>query len=317
MNACGFSVVVPVYNTKPYLDRCVQSLLCQQFENFEIILVDDGSTDGSGDTCDMYAAENTRVRTFHTKHKGPSAARNLGIENATKEYLLFVDSDDCVNSNMCSILEKKLHHYGNSDLVSFDALREDGEKCEHMRRVPMGYNICSGREYLLQGYKKRNVNVQVWMYAFRRAFLNHEHLRFREGILHEDVEFMPRVLLKAKRVLIVSDVFYYYKIREDSISTTKDKSKNIEDLFNVLKEQSRVALVQDQQMKKWMLNAVLDSYLNMVQEARMDRPEYKKYLAQDLLGGRPATLWNVFRLILYRVDVRWYCRLNERYKKIK
>ena len=318
METYKFSVIVPVYNVTPYLDRCVQSLLSQEYGAYEVILIDDGSTDGSGDMCDVYAAGNKFVRTFHTENGGLSAARNLGIEKAKGEYLLFVDSDDCVDENMCRTLEQRLCHYEGVDLVSFDALGEDGDSCEHMRRILTDQtDVSEGREYLLQGYKKRNVNVQVWMYAFRKDFLDSEHLRFKEGILHEDVEFMPRVLLKARRVLSVPDVLYHYKIRKGSISTSSDKRKNIEDLFSVLREQSHMAAQQSPQMKKWMLNGILNSYLNMVQEARMDRSEYRIYLDKDFLGGRPATAWNAFRALLCRVNVGWYCRLNEYYKKLK
>ena len=319
MKTYRFSAVVPVYNVAPYLDRCVQSLLNQDYEAYEIILVDDGSTDGSEDICDAYAGQNENIRVFHDKYsKGPSSARNIGIKEARGEYILFVDADDCASVNMCSTLEHRLSRDKQVDMISFDALREEGDSREHMRRIQTDRTeVFTGREYLLQAYKKRNMNVQVWMYAFRREFLNREQLFFKEGILHEDVEFMPRVIMQAKQILSVPDVLYCYKIRQGSISTARDKRQNIEDLFKVLKEQSRMAREQDPQMKKWMLNAVLNSYLNMVQEARMDRPGYRKYLDPDFLGGRPATFWNAFRAVLCRINAGWYCRLNESYKKIK
>lgn len=318
MRTYRFSIIVPVYNVAPYLERCVRSLANQDYEAYEIILVDDGSTDGSENMCETYAGADDRIKVFHKNNGGLSSARNYGIKNAAGEYLLFVDSDDYVANNMCSTLEEGLQQYGKTDLVSFDAWKECGEVRENVRRIPQDYTVISGgKEYLLRGYKHRNVNVQAWMYAYKADFLRDENLRFKEGILHEDVEFMPRVLLKAKQVLILPDMLYHYQIREASISMSMDKRKNIEDLFSTLEEQSRMAILQDPQMKKWMLNAVLNSYLNMVQEARMDRPEYREYLDRNFLGGRPATLWNALRATLCRLNVGWYCRLNECYKKLK
>ena len=93
------SVIVPVYNVKEYLNTCVESILNQTYENLEVILVDDGSTDGSGEVCDSYAKTDTRVQVLHTKNGGQAAARNRGIEVSKGEYLTFIDSDDSMERN--------------------------------------------------------------------------------------------------------------------------------------------------------------------------------------------------------------------------
>ena len=94
------SVIVPVYNTEKYLDRCIQSVLAQTYTNWELLLIDDGSTDSSGTICDQYAAEDNRIRVFHKENGGVSSARNLGLDNAKGEWITFVDSDDWVEPSM-------------------------------------------------------------------------------------------------------------------------------------------------------------------------------------------------------------------------
>ncbi len=88
------SVIIPIYNTAKYLPRCIESVLCQSFDGFELLLVNDGSTDGSGDICDTYATRDSRIRVFHKENGGVSSARNLGLKEAKGEWVCFVDSDD-------------------------------------------------------------------------------------------------------------------------------------------------------------------------------------------------------------------------------
>lgn len=109
------SIVVPVYNTKKYLNRCIDSILSQSYSYLDVILVDDGSTDGSGDICDFYAKKDSRVRVFHVKNGGPSRARNVGLDNLEGQYVLFVDSDDWVDKNF-------VNHYLCEDYKEYDAV---------------------------------------------------------------------------------------------------------------------------------------------------------------------------------------------------
>ena len=102
----SISVIVPIYNSDKYLQRCIDSILSQDFEDFELLLIDDGSTDNSGDICDKYAEKDMRVRVFHKKNGGVSSARNLGIENAKGEWVVFIDSDDWVDITMLEKLYK-------------------------------------------------------------------------------------------------------------------------------------------------------------------------------------------------------------------
>ncbi len=165
-------------------------------------------------------------------------------------------------------------------------------------RVPLEQMQCAnnGKQYLLEHSRDRNLNVEACLYAYSRAFLNEHDLRFREGILHEDVEFTPRIMMQCGKVVELPDRLYHYLVRENSISTQKNKEKNIRDLFQTLREQDQMAEQQEPELKKWMKNAILDSYLNMVQTADVSEavPEavgqaFPDWKSGDQLESLPGT----------------------------
>lgn len=316
-----FSIIVPVYNVEKYLEKCVHSLLRQEnaADILEIILVDDGSTDQSGALCDRMAKEFLQVRTFHQENGGLSSARNLGIQNSNGEYIIFADSDDHVDKNMCSRVYDTIRKYGNVDAVCFDGTEYNGSERTSMRRVPLKEERCAenGKEYLKEHYRDRNLNVEVYLWAYRKGFLMGQNLRFIEGRLHEDVEFTSRMLLLCGRIVELPDSLYHYIVRENSISTQKNKEKNIQDLFLTLKEQCEMAEHQPSELKMWMKDAALNRYLNMVYYARMYEPRYRKLLDKRFLFGKAATNWNRFRALICFINVRLYCWINDCYKKVK
>lgn len=313
-----FSIIVPIYNVEMYLEKCIQSLVNQDFDSFEILLVDDGSTDGSGRLCDAFAEKYSSIRVFHIENQGVASARNYGIDYAEGEYLLFVDSDDYVEYNYCTEIDKAIRTAEDVDVVTFGGFEECQGKVKCLRDFSEEKQLMqSGYNYLLECYKNNRLYVQVWMYSYRKKYVDRLQLRFVEGILHEDVEFTPRALLGAEKIMTIGVYLYHYRIRENSISTQKNKIKNIKDLFWVLEQQSILADQQGGQLKKWMLNAVLNSYLNMIMEARMYRLEYRKFLKKDFMWGKAATWRNRFRVALCMISIRGYCWINDLYKNQK
>lgn len=319
MNKYRISVIVPVYNMERYLRKCVDSLLNQEGGAFwEIILVNDGSCDTSGQLCDELADVYEQIKVIHKQNGGLSSARNAGIETATGDYVLFVDSDDYVEEVMLNILQKSLEKKEKIDVITFDGVEVGVKGQKAMRGISSLSGCCvSGKTYLLEHYKNRNMCVEAWLYMYRRSFLNKHGLRFREGILHEDVEFTPRAILAANCVMEIPDQLYHYVTRENSISTAHNKEKNIRDLFQTLDELNEFAEHQDPELRRWMKNAVLDSYLNMIYDARMYRAEYCEFVDKNFLRGKAATSYNQVRAELCRLNVWLYCKVNDIFKKIK
>lgn len=316
MSSCKFSIIVPVYNVEKYLERCVKSLVDQQ--GVEIILVDDGSTDKSGILCDKFARDYFNIQVIHQKNGGLSCARNTGISVALGEYIIFVDSDDYVEPDLCRCLSNALEKYGAVDIIAYDAWKETETGREKLRRISVDQEIAQdGKNYLIKHYRNRNMNVEACLHAFHRKFLIKNGFHFKEGIFHEDVEFSTRVFLKAKCVLEIPDVLYHYIIRENSISTQKDKTKNICDLFETLKCQDKLAEQQEPELQKWMKSAILNSYLNMVQDAGMHRKKYRHLLDKKFLLKKAATPWDHFRAILCYTNVGLYYYSNLIFKRFR
>ena len=320
MNEYLMTAIVPVYNVEDCLQRCLESLIHQENadKKLEILLVDDGSQDRSGIICDEYGACYPNIRVIHKQNGGLSSARNAGLDQAEGRYILFVDADDYLEKNAVQVLEYALQKYSFPDAIVYNGTQDTKEERKALRKdISLRTGCVSGKEYLLEHYKNRSLNVEAWLYLYSRKFLNSHLLRFREGILHEDVEFTPRAMLKAENVLEIPEKLYHYVIRENSISTSKNKEKNIKDLFATLREQERLARGQDAELERWMNNAILDSYLNMVYDARMYKRAYRYLLDRHFLRGKAATMYNKVRACLCFASVRLYCLLNDMYKKWK
>lgn len=210
-----FSIVVPVYNVEAYLDNCLASLQAQDFADFEVICVNDGSTDRSREILSEWAGKMPQIRVIDRENGGLSAARNTGLQAAIGDYVVFVDSDDWVEPTM---LKRLAEENNDEDMICFACRRTDHNTYDTL--VPEqseGWNY-----YNRHALEHREVPfVCVWQRCYRRGFLEENNLRFREGILHEDNEFTPRACLKSKRVKVIPDVLYNYRIRPGSIMTTR------------------------------------------------------------------------------------------------
>lgn len=208
-----FSVIIPVYNVEPYLRQCLDSILGQTYGDWEAICVNDGSTDGSADILSGYASRDSRISVITQANNGLSAARNVGVRAAKGDRLLFLDSDDWLDVNTLSRLETVVD---NTDMVCFGCRRTDSGYTD---ALPLEQT--DGWTYYNRHALEHRVTpfVCVVQRCYRRELLT-DNL-FREGILHEDNYFTPLICLKARRVRVIPDILYNYRIRPDSIMTTR------------------------------------------------------------------------------------------------
>ncbi len=217
------SIVVPVYNVKEYLQECVESLCGQTYRELEIILVDDGSTDGSGEKCDELARQDDRIRVVHRPNGGLSAARNTGLEYVSGEYVGFVDSDDTVDAAMYRKLIDLCEH--NDVPVACARFHQFGDTDQ-----PYLYNetgettLLSGREYLKNIITYNEAfpsSYSVWTRLYKRSLL--EGIRFPEGMTYEDIIYSTKVLHKVKKMAYYNLFLYNYRVRAESISHDRAK----------------------------------------------------------------------------------------------
>ena len=220
------SVIVPIYNTEKYLPKCLDSLVSQTFHDVEFILVDDGSTDNSGAIIDQYT--DPRFRIFHTENHGLSSARNFGIEKARGEWLMFVDSDDWVDSGFCEIPYQAAVH-DDSDLIIFRSyVLKNG-------RVSGG-EPSTTKEIIDHEKALRYGSAAVWNKLYKRELF--DGIRFPEGYVFEDVATTHKILMKAKRIVMIPNVLYYYMHRRDSLSHCRSV-KNRRDGFIAALERAK------------------------------------------------------------------------------
>lgn len=221
------SIIVPVYNVEKYLRKCVDSLLAQDLlpEEYEIILVDDGSTDQSGTICDEYAAGHTNLKVLHKQNGGLSAARNSGVAVAQGRYVQFVDSDDYLEPNVLKTLVEKMET-DQLDVLRFN-YRNVNERYEEIepnkdpkRFVSYSDEVCDGLTFLNE---RLGPACYACQFMVRRELLI--GCRFKEGIYFEDTEWTPRMIIKAQRAASTDMMVYNYLFREGSITQSVDEAK--------------------------------------------------------------------------------------------
>lgn len=234
-----FSIIIPVYNTVRELPRCVNSILEQKFQNFELILVDDGSSDGSGQLCDKFVAEDSRVISIHKENGGCSEARNTGVRVAKGEYLLFVDSDDMWgNINALVELDRIIKNNTGVDLICFgvEILDEKGKR-EKIRKPQLPSNCKKNKESITRHLVYTNQYFSTsYVKALRRNFFIENDLFFIKGLLSEDIEWSARILIDCKDISVYPKAFYKRIRRSEGSITSSIGKKNILDILNSIEK---------------------------------------------------------------------------------
>ena len=215
-----YSIIIPVYNIKEYLADCLDSVLAQSISDYEVILVNDGSTDGSDTLCDAYATKYSQIHVMHQSNQGVSVARNTGLELAQGEYVLFLDSDDWWEPNLLELLTPFVNK--NCDLVEFGfqvIINNTPTKTIYPR---IFCNDLPGTDYLQQVFHTNKIpHGSCWCSAFRRQFLMDQNLRFPVGVrFGEDLKFRMAALEKAVSVYSISEAPYCYRIRSSSVTNS-------------------------------------------------------------------------------------------------
>ncbi|WP_052414711.1 glycosyltransferase [Paenibacillus sp. FSL R5-0345] len=254
-----FSIIIPVYNVEKYLCQCIDSIIKQDYNNIEIILVDDGSPDLCPQICDDYAFKHENIKVIHKQNGGLSDARNVGILEAKGRYLVFVDSDDWLNHDALKIAQRAIDKYSNPDvLMSRIKIYQDdtNEETEclyyfdedelNVKSAAETYEICTE----LPGFW-----ASAWMFIVRREYLLEKNLFFVKGLLHEDEQWSPKLILNSRTIGFNNHCFYYARSNrlgsitfDVNIKRELDKLLIIDDLYNESKkkqydEAEKLALV--------------------------------------------------------------------------
>lgn len=216
------SIIVPIYNTEPYLQRCIDSILHQTYRNLEIILVNDGSSDACPRICDEYSLKDNRIKVIHKNNGGLSSARNAGIDIATGQYIGFVDSDDFIEDDMYgALLSACLKNNAEISMCGRYYVRE-GKAIPHFT-LP-NQVIWNNKNAIKNLLMWNNIDSSACDKLFKNALF--EGVRFPQGLITEDIFIIPEIIDKANSIIHIGKPKYYYCVRENSISTgvfTKQK----------------------------------------------------------------------------------------------
>jgi CDP-glycerol glycerophosphotransferase len=279
------SVVVPIYNVGSYLAPCLDAVLGSTVTDLEVICVDDGSTDGSGEIAEAYAAEDPRVSVIHVTNGGLGRARNIGLDRATGRYLAFVDSDDGVPANAYELMVASLERSG-SDLATGRVRRFNETRSHlsglHKRAIPSG-----AQRTHISRMPSLVYDTTAWNKVFRRSFWDRHALRFPEGVLYEDIPVTIPAHVRAEAVDALTAVVYEWRERGDgsmSITQRRAELKNLQDrltalegVSTVLAEWDQVQVSREHDLKVLTLDMPL--YLGVLDVADA---EYRQYFAEHI-----------------------------------
>lgn len=264
------SIIIPVYNVELYLKVCIESVLSQTYENIEIILVDDGSTDHSGGICDYYAKRDERVRVFHKRNGGLSDARNKGMLYVKGDYIMFIDSDDVVSSELVEYLYRLLIE-NIAEIAICDPVHcyPGREICFESEKIK---KVFTSEAAIVEMLYQKSFLVAAWGKLYKRETL--KGICFPEGILFEDSAIMYKIFDNATKIVYGNAKLYGYLHREGSITTKKFSKKDCDILGiceQIVEYFSNRNIKLQNAARAYQTSAILRIYMNVPRNDDFDK----------------------------------------------
>lgn len=234
------SVIVPIYNVEKYISRCLDSILMQEYENLELILINDGSTDNVEEIINMYLEKCPNIIKYIKKENtGLSDTRNIGIKIATGDYIMFVDSDDYLATNLLTQLKPYMDK--EIEMIKFKAQRvaEDGEELGILNG-PV-FDETTGEEAFSKMCFEDELMETAWLYLYKTELLKQNSFKFVKGLYHEDFGLIPLIILKAKTFVSTDICGYNYVQSNNSITRTQNYEKNVKKVYDLLTHYDNIA----------------------------------------------------------------------------
>jgi len=307
-----FSIIIPCYNVEKYLSECVDSILAQSVDAFEIVLVNDGSRDNTGAICDAYAAKDSRIRVIHKENGGQSSARNMGTAVAKGDYIIYIDSDDFI---MDRDFLKKMTQAEGHDIIFYKHQKFDDETKQFS---PCNYRFAeiSGEASYYDTLKAMIAADAFygmpWNKCIRAGVIQNNNIRFDEGFSCEDMDWIYYVILNSSSVKLVDEPFIAYRQRANSV-TSAPKLKSLNDFVFILEKWYEKAQSGDctQEQKQIMLSSLAKYYSNLLimytrikARAKHDYDKRLKKLSVLLrygLSKRPRLVARIYKIAGFKL----------------
>lgn len=291
-----YSFIVPVYNTEKYLKKCLDSLVNQTYKDFEIIVVNDGSTDKSSSIISKYQKKYKNIIVIDKENEGLSMARNRGVQKSSGKYIIFVDSDDYVSNKLLEEVDKKID---DSDILRFQIATEDEGYTKINEYHEEGFESMCGYDAFkyLSSY---HFVEPAWCYVIRKNYYIENKFSFKKGVYHEDFGLIPYVIYKARKVKSVDFIGYYYIQRNGSIMNNNDYKKTVKKAFDMLEQYKTMRLFAKNINRKNNLDDYFLSYISnsVIVKARELKKDEKKVYINELKK------LNVFDGVLVNTRIR-------------
>ena len=291
-----YSFIVPVYNTEKYLKKCLDSLVNQTYKDFEIIVVNDGSTDKSSNIISKYQKKYKNIIVIDKENEGLSMARNRGVQKSSGKYIIFVDSDDYVSNKLLEEVDKKID---DSDILRFQIATEDEGYTKISEYHEEGFESMCGYDAFkyLSSY---HFVEPAWCYVTRKNYYIENKFSFKKGVYHEDFGLIPYVIYKARKVKSIDFIGYYYIQRNGSIMNNNDYKKTVKKAFDMLEQYKTMRLFAKNINRKNNLDDYFLSYISnsVIVKARELKKDEKKVYINELKK------LNVFDGVLVNTRIR-------------
>lgn len=281
------SIIVPVYNVEKYIDRCVESVVSQTFTDWELLLIDDGSPDKSGELCDVWSKHDSRIKVFHKKNGGVSSARNLGIEISCGKWIIFVDSDDWIDRNCLSACLNIINKY-QVDIVQFGyrKVKFSGKIIsEHL----FSRKYLNSKEYAQIKYK----NVCAGGSLIKSDIIINNHIRFKEGVKYaEDQMFIMNCMRFSEKIMYHNNIYYNYHINLQSAvhnAKIEDKIKSCYEIVSFAGD--------DRFYGRWKDNLLFNFLIDFILNYNIDNICLKSFLKELSLSVN--NLYGLKRKLIY------------------
>ena len=320
------SIIVPVYNVNLFLKDCLNSIIngISNEKNIELLLIDDGSNDTSEILVDEYSKKYQFIKSYHKSNGGLSDARNYGLLKASGEYVIFIDSDDMVDSREFNTILEKLEKF-KGDILLWDAIMIDdkGKKLNSkLDDYYVHYGLSNNSKYTgleiitLQLNEHFDFATTVWLGAYKRNFLIENQLWFEKGLLHEDEMWSIKTFITSEHIQYIDKVVYLYRQRNDSIMNKKNRNyeKNINDIIYIYSTLYSFIKwkISDTKLLKKINGNISRRYLHSL--AKFDVYRYKKELKKinylQLLKNSKRNIDKIRSMVLI-ISPKLYCKISK------